>query len=103
MLIIPINDVYAQSLRVTLASQSCSINIYQKSTGLYVDLLVSDQLIIGGVLCRDRNFIVLDLYLGFIGDLGFYDTQGFSDPSSPGLGTRFLLAYLQLSDLAGLG
>ena len=33
-------------------------------------------------------------YVGFIGALMFCDTQGTSDPSSPGLGSRFLLYWI---------
>ena len=38
-------------------------------------------------------------YLGFVGDLMFADTQGASDSSYDGLGTRYLLVYLEVSDL----
>lgn len=103
MLIIPVNDVYSQTLKVSLASQSCMINLYQKSTGFFCDLYVNDALIIGGVICQNLNRIVRSLYLGFIGDLMWSDTQGTNDPSSPGLGTRYLLFYLEISDLNGTG
>jgi hypothetical protein len=46
---------------------------------------------------------VRSLWLGFSGDLMFSDTQGSSDPSSPGLGTRYLLFYLTSDDLQGIG
>ena len=42
---------------------------------------------------------MISSYLGFVGDLMFSDTQGTSDPSSPGLGTRYLLMYIEASDL----
>lgn len=103
MLIIPINDVYSQTLTVQLANQNCTLNLYQKSTGLYCDVLVNNIQIIGGVLCQNLNRIVRDTYLGFIGDLAFQDTQGSNDPSSPGLGSRYVFCYLELSDLGGLG
>jgi len=103
MQIIPISDTYSQTLKVTLAQQSCMINIYQKSTGLFCDLYINDSLIIGGVICQNINRIVRDAYLGFVGDLVFWDTQGMDDPSSPGLGTRFLFCYLETADLNGVG
>ena len=99
MKIIPIIDAYSQTLKVQLASQSCRINLYQKSTGFYFDLYVNDALIIGGVLCENLNRLVRSIYLGFIGDFVFNDTQGVLDPSSPGLGTRFILYYLEAADL----
>jgi hypothetical protein len=84
--------------------------LYQKSTGFYCDLSVNGSLLIGGVICQNLNRIVRSLYLGFVGDLCFVDTQGtFTlpstglDPSSPGLGTRYVFCYLEASDLAGVG
>ena len=100
---IPISDVTSQTVKTLLAGQSCKMNIYQLPTGLFIDLYVNDVLIIGGVICENLNRIVRDLYLGFVGDLIFQDTQGSLDPSSPGLGARYLLRYLEVADLNGLG
>jgi hypothetical protein len=96
---IPLIDTPSQSLRVLLASQSCRIDVRQFGASLYLDLYVSDVLIVGGVVCRNLGEIVLNDYLGFVGDLMFVDTQGASDPASPGLGTRFLLVYVEQADL----
>ena len=103
MQIVPIVDAYSQVVNVQLGGQSCAISLYQKSTGFYCDLYVGGALIIGGVICQNLNRIVRSLYLGFIGDLCFMDTQGALDPSSPGLGTRYLLCYLEIADLNGVG
>ena len=103
MLQIPLQDVPAQLVKVSLSSQSCQINIYQNSYGLFCDLSVGNIPIISGVICQNLNRIVRDLYLGFVGDLVFNDTQGASDPTSPGLGTRYVLLYLTPTDLGGLG
>jgi hypothetical protein len=110
MQIIPIADTYSQTISVQLAGQNCAINLYQKSTGFYCDLYVSGSLVIGGVICQNLNRIVRSVYLGFVGDLCFCDTQGSTtapstglDPSSPGLGTRYLFLYLEASDLNGVG
>jgi len=100
---IPLQSVPNQSLSITLAGQNCRINIYQRSTGLYCDLYVDNTLIIGGVICQNLNRIVRDAYLGFIGDLGFFDAQGINDPDYTGLGSRYLLIYLEASDLNGAG
>ena len=99
MLIVPLAATPSQTISVTLAGQSCRIAVYQKSTGLFVDLYINDVLAIGGVICLDRVRIVRDAYLGFIGDLGFYDAQGRADPDYTGLGNRFLLSYLETTDL----
>ena len=99
MQIIPTQPVPSQTLEILLASQDCQIKVYQKFYGLYCDLYVAGTLIIGGVICENLNRIVRDLYLGFVGDLCFYDSQGKSDPDYTGLGSRFLLVYLETSDL----
>jgi hypothetical protein len=99
MQIVPIIDVYSQTLTITLGGQSCRIDLKTRSTGLYCDLYVNDTLIIGGVVCRNLKKIVINGYFGFVGDLLFSDTQGIDDPSSPGLGTRYLLMYAEASDL----
>lgn len=98
MKIIPLAAVPSQTLTVQLAGQACRINVYQKSTGLFVDLYVSDALIVGGVIALDRNRLVRSAYLGFVGDLEFADTQGLEDPVSTGLGSRFLFCYLEAGD-----
>lgn len=99
MLVIPIPSQKSQTLTAQLAGQNVRMNVYQKSTGMFIDVLVNDVLIIGGVICRDRTRIVRSTYLGFIGDVYFADIQGTDDPNWTGLGTRWLLVYLEASDL----
>jgi len=104
MLVIPTQPLPAQSLAVVLGNQACRISMAQKSTGMFLDLYVNDTLIIGGVLCLVGVKIVRDAYLGFIGDLAFFDTQPDAPPlvvgtppdqiTSAGLGSRYFLAYL---------
>jgi hypothetical protein len=97
--IIPLQAIPNQSIQQFLDGQTTQINVYQKSTGLYCDVLVSGVAIISGVICRNLNRIVRDLYLGFLGDLMFLDQQGDIDPYYTGLGTRWVLVYLAPSDL----
>jgi hypothetical protein len=99
MKIVPLLDTYSQTLDITLGGQACQIDLKTRSTGLYCDLYVNNVLIVGGVVCRNTARIVISNYLGFIGDLAFVDTQGSADPSSPGLGTRYLLFYVEAGDL----
>jgi hypothetical protein len=104
MLIIPTQAVPSQVINIQLAGQNCTINVYQKFYGLFLDLYVNNVLIIGGCICQNLNRIVRSLYLGFIGDLAFIDNQGDSDPYYTGLGTQYSLAYIEASDLpAGVG
>lgn len=100
MQIIPVQDVCNQSVQVTLGGQACNIDLYQTlDQGFYCDLYVNNTLVIGGVICQNLNRIVRDLYFGFVGDLCWNDTQGSSDPSSPGLGARYEFLYLTPADL----
>jgi hypothetical protein len=109
MQIIPINDTYSQQVTSLLGGQNCQFNLYQKNNSdLYCDVYVNNAAIITGVRCLNLVRIIRDSYLGFVGDLCFYDTQGTVtppstglDPSSPGLGSRYLFLYLSPSDLGG--
>jgi hypothetical protein len=92
-LVVPLLAVPAQVVSIDLNGQACNLNVYQRTTGLYVDLGINDTLIIGGVIALDRIKIVRDVYLGFIGDLAFFDSQGTQDPDWTGLNTRYFLGY----------
>lgn len=95
MLTITTAAIPAQEFNVMLAGQNCQIRIYQKSTGMYCDLMVNNSTIIAGVICQNLNPIVRDSYLGFVGDLMFEDTQGSSNPTYDGLNTRYFLRYVE--------
>jgi hypothetical protein len=99
MLVIPLRPIPSQIISVSLSGQPVQIKIYQKMFGLFVDVSVSNQLIIGGVIARNLVKIVRSTYLGFIGDLFFNDGQGTSDPTYTGLGSRYSLIYLEPSDV----
>lgn len=103
MLIIPTQPVPNQSFLTNLSGQAVQINVRTMNTGLYLDILISNSPIVSGVICEDRNRLVRDAYLGFVGDLIFADLQGTSDPSYIKLNSRFLLVYLETADLAAIG
>lgn len=104
---VPLQAVPNQTLTVPLAGQNCDLNVYQRNSGLYVDVFLSGTPVILGVLCQNANRIIRDLYLGFAGDFAFFDTQGGASPLDPdytGLGGRFQLIYIEASELpAGVG
>lgn len=102
MQIIPLQATPNQTLTVVLGNQNCRINVYQKFFGLYLDLAVGDTPILLGVICRNANRIVRYTYLGFVGDLAVFDTQGSNDPDYTGLGSRYQLVYLEAADLAAV-
>lgn len=93
MQVIPLTAVASQSFTVQLNGQNCEINIYQKSTGLYFDLTVNGESIVNTMICLNAVGLVREVYLGFIGQLVFIDTQGSDDPYYTGLGSRYVLTY----------
>lgn len=99
MQIVPTQPIPNQTLQVNLGGQACILNIYQQAYGLYVDVYVGSTLIIAGVIALNANRIVRSLYLGFLGDFVFFDTQDANDPEFSGLGTRYSLVYLEQADL----
>lgn len=102
---IPLTAVPNQTLATPVGSQNCRLNIYQKSTGLYMDVILNDEPIILGVICEDRNRIIRNAYLGFAGDFAFFDMQKpvnavvGQDPEYTGLGDRYRLVYFEESEV----
>lgn len=104
MLIIPLRAVPAQTVDVILGEQFATLTLRQLATGLYMDVQVSGNEVVGLVKCQNLNRIVRNSYLGFIGDLVFVDNSGENgqpsqDPYFTGLDGQFTLIYLELADL----
>lgn len=102
MLQIPIQPVPSQQLQVVLAGQNCQIAIYLRGTNLYVDLNVNGLDIAIATLAQDVNALNPISYSTFQGQLMFTDTQGTSDPTYDGLGSRYQLVYLTAAEYASL-
>lgn len=104
MQIIPIKATPNQTLSVLLGGQSCQIDIWTRLDGTYLDLTINNSVsIVNNVVCQDKNRLVRYPYLGFVGDLWFFDTQGSTNPVYTGFGSRYLLQYIELSDIAAAG
>jgi len=122
MLQIPLSAVPSQTLSIVLDGQSCQIAVYQKqpivdeygvAAGLFFDLLVGGVPIINTVRCLDRTRLLLDRqYLGVVGDFIFLDTTATeggpptfngAPPYYTGLGSQFVLLYLEAADLTLAG
>jgi hypothetical protein len=99
MLIVPLQPIPNQTLQAQLANQACTLTITQYAYGLYTTLSVAGQIVVASVVCQNLNRIVRSAYLGFVGDLTFFDMQGNADPVYTGLGSRYQLVYLEPSDL----
>lgn len=90
---IPLIAVPSQSFTILLGGQNCAINVYQLNTGLFFDLSVNGNDIVNTMICLNLVGLVRESYLGFQGQLAFWDTEGNSDPTYDGLGTRYQLVY----------
>ena len=102
MLIIPLRAIPNQAVTFAVgqANIQCQVNVYQKITGMFLDLYVSNVLTISAILCRNLTPLVINSYFGFPGDLAFCDTTGLNaDPVYTGLGTRWFLFYINNSDV----
>ena len=102
-LIVPIQPLPNQVVNVQLGQQPTTLDIFTRDSGLFINVYVNDALIIGGVICLNARKIVRTAYLGFVGDLAFFDTQpsplaGPLDPVWTGLGTRWPLYYFATPD-----
>lgn len=91
---IPIQPIPSQLVKVVLGAQNVQIFIYQKDQGLFIDINSDGVDVVVGVIARDAVPIICREYMGFIGNIIFVDTQGSSDPTYSGLGSRFSLVYL---------
>lgn len=103
MLIVPTIAVPSQTLTALINNQNTGLNIYQKGAYLFMDVLLNNTQVIGGVICQNLNVIIRNAYLGYIGDFAWIDTQGSDDPQYTGLNSRWFLGYFLPSELpAGL-
>ena len=90
---IPLQPLADQSVQVYLAGQNCTLRVYQRRYGFFVDLYVNNALLRSGMEALNLRKIVRDPYLGLVGNLYFFDSQGNQDPDYTGLGGRFVLLY----------
>lgn len=99
---IALQPVPSQQLQVVLGGQQCQIAVYLKGEHIFVDVTANSVDISICVIARDVVFLVPTTYLGFVGNLLFTDTQGNSDPTFDGLGSRYQLVYLTDSEVANV-
>jgi hypothetical protein len=99
MQVVPVQALPNQTFQVQLGGQACIISLYQLQYGLFMDATVPNGYVTAGTICENLNRIVRAPYLGFVGDLIFLDTQGVEDPVYTGLGSRWVLLYLDPADI----
>lgn len=113
MQVIPLSAVPSQTLQFTADGQACQMSVYTltgydysdptlstPNTNLYMDFSYNGVDVTDTAIClNEKRLLVNRQYLGFSGDFMFIDTQGDADPAYTGLGTRWLLIYLEANDL----
>lgn len=99
MMILPLSATPSQVVNAVVGGQPVKLAIYQKSAGLFCDVSRNGAPLATGLICRDRVKLIRRGYLGMSGDFVFVDTQGVSDPAYAGLGSRYLLVYLEATDV----
>lgn len=115
---IPLTAVEAQTVQFVAGGQNCQMSVYTNDGYDYTDptlnteqeYLAIDFAYNGIQVTNTQNCLNLARllknrqYFGFVGDFMFVDTQPPAgttgeDPQWTGLGTRWLLVYLEASDL----
>lgn len=81
--------LYVRALQITPDEQQVFLSLYTAAGVAIID----------SVLCRDRVYLIREAYLGFNGDLAFFDTQGTTDPQYTGFGTRYVLAWIEPGEI----
>lgn len=90
---IPLSALASQTLNIILNQVVYRLDVYQRSTGLYMNVWISDTLTVAGAICQNLNPVMHADYLGIGGDFIFVDTQGSDDPTYDGLGSRYILTF----------
>jgi hypothetical protein len=91
---IPLQQTPSQTVKIILNGQNCTLAVYQKSTGVFCDLMIDSVIVWTCAICQNNTPICSYGYLPFVGSLLFFDTQGTSDPDYTGFDDRFVLLYL---------
>lgn len=94
---VPLSATASQSLNIVLNQQLVRLDVYQRSTGLFMDVWQNGARVVAGAICQNMNPVIHADYLGLGGDFVFVDTQGTDDPSYDGLGDRFVLTFTATS------
>ena len=97
---VPLTQDPNQTIRVILGNQQVVIGITSTGNGVFVSVNSNGVDIINSVLALNQMALMVNYYMGFVGQLMFYDTQGESDPTWDGFGTRYLLVYMDTDNYA---
>lgn len=92
---IPIMDVPSQKLTVNLGGQITDIALTMRLGNLYADVSSNGREVINGRVCLNQEPLIREFFREFEGELYFEDLQGEDSPVFGGLGSRFLLRWIE--------
>jgi len=100
--LVPTQPLPSQVFNVILDEQSITVTLRQLASGLFMNIQLNGQQMLGLVICQNLNRIVRNTYFGMAGDFIFYDENGTGlDPVFTGLGAQFSLYYIEAAELSG--
>lgn len=94
-MIIPIEAIPNQKFIVVLGEKECRIELLSRGLNIFMNLTVEDKVIFQGLICLNGVNLLSQDYYPIKGSLYFEDTQGKLDPLYFGLGSRWVLNYVQ--------
>lgn len=94
-MIIPLDAVPNQKFMVNLSGQDCVIEIDMRGKNLFLNLSINENPVVNGVICLNKVNLIQYNHLNFKGNLYFEDLSGNLDPWYWGLGSRWVLNYVQ--------
>lgn len=98
MLELPLEATVNQEFLVTLGEQDCTIALYQRGAGMYLDLRAGGVTICQGAICQPGMGIVQRATDAFAGQLYLLDERSRPTEQQPaqwqGLGSRWKLYWL---------
>lgn len=100
MLQISLSQLANQSFQTVVAQQNCYITLRTLGENLYFSLSVDENVLVTNKIVRNSVPLVLYKHYGFIGDFIFVDLQGNTDPTYDELNTRYVMMYLEESEIA---
>lgn len=92
---IPIIDEPSQKLTLRLGDQAVDIALTMRLGNLYADVRTNGKDVINNRICLNRTPIIKEVFRPFVGELYFEDLQGDENPVYGGLGSRFLLRWIE--------
>ena len=97
MLELPLEATVNQEFLVTLGEQDCTIALYQRGAGMYLDLSSGGAAICRGAICQPGVGIIQQATAAFKGQLVLMDERsqlgGQQQPQWDGLGSRWKLYW----------